>query len=365
MKKRRLVRWFLLIIVMALLSVSGALLPKVDTALAYSRGVRAAERDEWRQAFMLFSRVCQRNCQYREAASRLIEAASKAIQHQQKEMDAGEEISIIRWLISAGELESAAAAFDNSTVAVPSGHFTMGDTHGDDDERPQRRIYLDAYEIDRYEVTNIQYQRFLLETGRRAPVHWSGTDYPPGQADFPVVGVGWEDASAYCAWAGKRLPSEAEWEKACRGPNGNVYPWGDDWDGTLANTGIAQADQWPEQYEDGWKLVLTPGTGDHNLGLRPVGSYLDGASGYGALDMAGNVSEWVLDWYSPEFYSEMPGENPVSLGPPWQHAVRGSAWHDRVGQADTVAAESRCSARNASHSYDTPRLGFRCARSLP
>lgn len=362
-KKRKMIRWILLTILVALLSVSGALIQKVNIALAYSRGVEAAEKNEWRRAFAHFSQVCQRDCQYREVAARLTEAASKAIQHQQKEMDVGEDIRVIHWLIFAGELESAAAAFNGSTVAVPAGDFIMGADSGDDDERPQRTIYLDAFEIDRYEVTNIQYQRFLLKTGRRAPVHWVGADYPPGQADYPVIGVGWEDASAYCAWAGKRLPSEAEWEKACRGPDGRIYPWGDEWDADRANTGIAQADRWPEQYEEGWVLALTPGSDTHPLGIRPVGSYLDGASWYGVLDMAGNVSEWVADWWNPDCYARMPAENPVCLQPQWQHSVRGSAWHDRAGYAGYVEAESRCSARNASHSHDTPRLGFRCARS--
>jgi formylglycine-generating enzyme required for sulfatase activity len=95
--------------------------------------------------------------------------------------------------------------------------------------------YLDAFAIDRYEVTNIQYGRFLSATGKRAPSYWSDGQYPAGRADYPVVGIGWEDASAYCAWAGKRLPREAEWEKACRGPDGNLYPWGNQWDARLAN----------------------------------------------------------------------------------------------------------------------------------
>ena len=88
---------------------------------------------------------------------------------------------------------------------------------------------LSAYEIDRYEVTNIQYQRLIKATGRRPPRYWFGSDYPRGQADVPVVGVSWQDADAYCTWVEKRLPTEAEWEKTCRGTDGRIYPWGNPW----------------------------------------------------------------------------------------------------------------------------------------
>ncbi len=241
----------------------------------------------------------------------------------------------------------------------------MGDDNGDPDERPQRTIHLDAFEIDRYEVTNIQYQRFVRLMEWRTPCYWSGSDYPPGQADYPVVGVGWEDANAYCDWVGKRLPTEAEWEKACRGSEGYIYPWGNQWDDEKANTGIYQVSQWPNNIDGGWGIVLTPGTSRRFLGLRPVGSFLDGASRFGVLDLIGNASEWVSDWYNPNFYIHMPEENPMSQAPPWQHSVRGSGWYARQEQEKWMEHESRCSARNASHSYDTPRTGFRCAQGTP
>lgn len=327
----------------------------------YSSGAEAARANNWQKAFSCFYELYHRDRNFQDVAVRLSDAARNAVRYHPQELTIENEIRILRWLAYSGDLATLADALDNSTVYIPAGDFFMGDDKGDTDERPQRLIYLDAFEIDRYEVSNIQYQRFVLHNGWRTPRYWSGTDYPPGQADYPVAGVGWQDANAYCAWVGKQLPTEAEWEKACRGPNGSIFPWGNQWDSERANTGINQADQWPESYEDGWSFLPTLVAGPRMLGLRPVGSYLDGASSYGVLDLTGNVSEWVADWYNPNFYASMPAEDPMSVEPPWSHSVRGMGWYDRAGQESWVEHESRCSSRNASHSYDTPRLGFRCA----
>jgi iron(II)-dependent oxidoreductase len=331
----------------------------------YTLGTEAAKVNDWQKAFSCFYELYKHDRNFQDVAIRLSDAARNAIRYQPKEITMENEIKILRWLVYSGDLEILADALDNSTVYIPAGDFIMGDENGDTDERPQRIIHLDAFEIDRYEVTNIQYQRFVLHNRWRTPRYWSGTDYPSGQVDYPVAGVGWEDANAYCAWVGKKLPTEVEWEKACRGPNGNIFPWGDQWDSERANTGINQADQWPESYEDGWALLPTPATSSQMLGLRPVGSYLDGASSYGVLDLTGNVSEWIADWYNPNFYASMSVENPISVEPPWNHSVRGMGWYDRAGQESWGEHESRCSSRNASHSYDTPRIGFRCARQTP
>jgi formylglycine-generating enzyme required for sulfatase activity len=241
-------------------------------------------------------------------------------------------------------------------VRVPAGWFLMGSETGRADERPARRVYLDAYDIDRYEVTNAQYRAFLEATGRRAPRHWVGGSYPAGTELDPVVGVGWRDACAYCTWAGERLPTEAEWEKACQGTTGSTYPWGNTWDPSRANVRSVRIGQ----IDDAWAFLVSDHVGDP--GLEPVGSYSSGASPYGVMDMVGNASEWVADWYTWNGYKDWPVRNPIGLGPEWNHSIRGSAWFD-PHSSDVLADVSRCSARNSSHSYDDPRVGFRCARS--
>ena len=244
-----------------------------------------------------------------------------------------------------------ALALDASVVQVPAGWFDMGSDDGDVDEGPRRDVYLDAFEIDKYEVTNGQYARFLRAKGREGPrrpagryLHltfhhppdWAGSRYPAGEAMYPAAGVGWEEAAEYCAWVGKRLPTEAEWEKAARGADGRNYPWGPVWDPGKANIG------------------------DRNLHYTiPVGSYPRGASPYGALDMAGNVWEWVSDLYDRQYYTYAPVRNP--LGPPsgtGERMVRGGAWDSSPDQARTWY-------RNATHYFGPNfRVGFRCARSL-
>jgi sulfatase modifying factor 1 len=247
--------------------------------------------------------------------------------------------------------DKLAQALDANMVLVPAGEFLMGSDAGDVDERPQRRVYLDAFEIDRYEVTNIQYRRFLLATGREPPQHWPeryvaflpdrdpdwrGTDYPAGEATYPVAAVNWEDSTAYCAWVGKRLPTEAEWEKAARGMDGRTYPWGNSWDPSRANV-----DETGVNY------------------TQPVGSYPDGASPYGAWDMAGNVWEWVADLYDRQYYTVAPTRNPMGPGSgTGERILRGGAW-------DSPPDHARASYRNATHCFGPNyRAGFRCARSI-
>jgi formylglycine-generating enzyme required for sulfatase activity len=355
----------MLLAIVLLLSLSRAALRTRWKAVLYSQAIAAAERGHWETAFSDFYQLYQLDPHFRDVSARLIDCARSAVISPQDSFSIENEIKLLRWLVAVKELNLLGSALDGSVVSIPAGEFRMGDEVGDSNERPQRVIYLDAYQLDRYEVTNVQYQRFIVQTGRRTPRYWSGTDFPAGQADVPVVGVGWEDARAYCAWVGKRLPSEAQWEKACRGAQGYRYPWGDNWEASLANTGLEYAGDWPMSIEDGWQLLLTPAAGVPVLGLKPVGSYPDGASEFGVLDLVGNASEWVADWYDPAFYASMPAKNPVSSGPPWSRSLRGSGWYGLFGQQGYVERECRCSARNASHSYDTAWIGFRCAGNGP
>jgi sulfatase modifying factor 1 len=217
-------------------------------------------------------------------------------------------------------------------VYVPAGEFLMG-TDGawgsTANEKPQHRVYLDAYWIDEMEVTVAQYRRFCQATGRvmlPAP-SWGWQD------DHPIVNVTWEEAAAYAAWAGKRLPTEAEWEKTARGTDGRDYPWGNEWD--------------PRKCVHGHRSTLA-------VGSRPAG-----ASPYGALDMAGNVWEWCADWYDRTYYRSAPKQNPQGPSSGRDRVLRGGAWRD------SMADPSDC--RGANRFYCDPGVrdgtfGFRCVR---
>jgi len=242
-------------------------------------------------------------------------------------------------------------------VRVPEGVFTMGaDRGGESDEHPARRITLHAFEIDRLEVTNEAYARCVAD-GRCRRAKDFGEDFSgPRQ---PVVGVSWHDAKAYCAWAGGRLPSEAEWEKAARGADGRRFPWGAEMpDETRATFG-----------------------GTHE-GPRDVGSTPSGAGPFGTLDQAGNVWEWVEDVYGPTYYEDGPTTDPT--GPTCAQA---EAVYDRLraegrqGFTGTNPIPSTCEhvLRGGAWNYGGPGLrssnrvhhppsfrirfsGFRCAR---
>jgi formylglycine-generating enzyme required for sulfatase activity len=277
-------------------------------------------------------------------------------------------IEFIREVASTGDPSRLAEALDGQMVAVPAGEFLMGSDQERPDERPRRRVTVDGFAIDRYEVTNAQYRRFLEASAQEPPPYWQDGQYPQGQDAYPVVGVSWFDADAYCRWAGKRLPTEAEWEKACRGTEGRIYPWGNRWDPGLLNTDLTRhvaRDSGDEVFpwQDVWSLLQGDPESIVQPGLQPVGSYAGGASPYGMLDASGNASEWVADWYNWTGYQNLPDRNPLVEGPPWNHCVRGSAWYDLAGAQGWAQTMSRCSARNSSHEMRDPRVGFRCARS--
>ena len=282
-------------------------------------------------------------------------------------------VESLRQLGRAEQWPKLAEALERSVILIPEGNFVRGSNVTRWDERPEQSVFLDRFEIDQFEVTNIQYERFVRATGRQAPPYWNGNQFPAGQGDFPVAGVTWDLANAYCQWAGKRLPTEAEWEKACRGTDGRIYPWGNEWQAGLGNTdplagsfkfAEVPGGSGPTLWDDSWSFLRESPSASDGRGLRPVGSSLGGASPYGVLDMVGNVSEWVSDWYVNADYSQLPLRNPQTLEPHWNHALRGSPWYDPNGGQDWVKDQSRCSARNSSHDLLDARLGVRCARSV-
>jgi formylglycine-generating enzyme required for sulfatase activity len=238
-------------------------------------------------------------------------------------------------------------------VYVPVGVFLMGTSEADlelykhlfplrplsrfDNERPQREVFLDAFYIDRLEVTNRQYKKFLAETGY-VPKRY--LDRPPfNESQLPAVILEWVDAVAYTQWAGKRLPTEAEWEKAARGTDGRIWPWGNEWDAS--------------------KLSGNDGTGlqDGYKETAPVGRFPQGASPYGVLDMAGNLWEWVADWYDPRYYQYAPNRNPKGPETGDGHVLRGGGWAENLDF-------TRCASRKGGNPGSLLR-GFRCAMDAP
>lgn len=223
-------------------------------------------------------------------------------------------------------------ASDAGMVLIPAGPFLMGDSfsEGSQDELPVHEVYLDDFYMDAYEVTNAQYKEFVDAEEYHAPKNWSGGTYPAGMGNHPVICVSWSDAAEYAQWAGKRLPTEAEWEKAARGGLvGKRYPWGDS---------ISSADA---NY-------------DNNIGYTtPVGNYPP--NGYGLYDVAGNVLEWCQDWYSDTYYETSPPANPQGPGSGYDRVLRGGYW-------DNNASALRVACRGgASPDGMYNNVGFRCA----
>jgi len=207
-------------------------------------------------------------------------------------------------------------------VFVPAGDFTMGNLLGvgSDEEAPRHLVTLDGYWIDRTEVTNAQYRAFVKATGHRAPALCNSADLTyndEAKTDHPVACVSWDDAQAYCTWAGGRLPTEAEWEKAARGLDERTYPWGSSFDGSLSNSCDSNCELSHKDTQ----------TNDGYARTAPVGSYPAGASPYGVLDMAGNAWEWVGDWYNFFYYAKSPQLNPLGPNMGEERVLRGGAWN--------------------------------------
>ncbi|MHB8993685.1 MAG: formylglycine-generating enzyme family protein [Armatimonadota bacterium] len=239
-------------------------------------------------------------------------------------------------------------------VWVPAGKFMMGsqDGQGHDDEHPRHEVVLRGYWIDRTEVTNEQYAKFLTwikQSGDHAkcftgePKNGPHKDHTPmlwAEAKWnrprqPVVGVDWFDAYAYAAWAGKRLPTGSEWEKAARGIDGRVYPWGDLWDSSRCNSD-----------ETGEPVTVV------------VGSYPEGESPHGCLDMAGNVQEWCSDCYASDYYRSSPKNNPTGPTGNNSRLLRGGSWWDVA-----VGCRSACRVEGGFIPiFRSGYAGFRCVR---
>jgi serine/threonine-protein kinase len=227
-------------------------------------------------------------------------------------------------------------------VYVPAGEFTMGDDNGESDEKPAHTVYLDAFWIDQYEVTNKQYQACVGAGTCEPPSAFNSATHPSyyGNSEFdnyPVLYVNWDKANRYCeVWAGGDLPTEAQWEKAARGTDERTYPWGENINCNKSNYNI--------------KCI-----GD----ISPVGNYESGKSPYGVYDMAGNVWEWVNDYYENDYYVMLDDDvfNPRGPSGSGINVLRGGSWY-------STENDSRSADRDGDTSQNAgPHIGFRCARS--
>jgi len=250
------------------------------------------------------------------------------------------------WTPLDGPERMAAMETPGGMAGVPAGWFLMGsdpkvDRAAGPQELPQHKVYVDAFEIDKYEVSNVDYLRFVLATGTDWPQFWRENPFPEKAALHPVINVSWNDADAYCRWAGKRLPTEAEWEKAARGEDGRVFPWGNEPAGwiksNIAHPGSKRGFKYPP--------------------LANIDRYDKGVSPYGVHQMAGNVSEWVSDWFDPEYYRRSHDRNPQGPETGELKVFRGGSWNE---DPEVARSAGRNGGEPDRRSYLT---GFRCAKS--
>ena len=214
------------------------------------------------------------------------------------------------------------------------------------DEAPMHIRFLEAYLIEEYPVTNAEYAAFVKETGHPPPPHWKKGAFAAEDANLPVVHVSWYDSSAYAQWSGKRLPTEAEWEKACRGPDGRIYPWGN-----IFVPDESESAETPAETSQILTTHLTP------VGVRPAT-----VSPYGVGEAAGNVWEWTADWYQP--YPDPKRKTLKQQMDDKQKTLRGGSWLEvRDGTAERYF---RCANRlHAPPDYTAGNIGFRCVREVP
>ena len=232
-------------------------------------------------------------------------------------------------------------------VLVPAGEFWMGspDGEGDNDEHPRHQVSLDAFYMDKFEVTVARYAEFVRSMNRSKPKNWDHEVDDRKHGNLPVVNVDWQDAEDYCRWAEKRLPTEAEWEKAARGIDGRTYPWGNERPtGRLANSRFGKEPNITNPYDKALALV---------------DSYEAGNSPYRLHHMAGNVKEWTADWHDKHFYEKSPQRNPKGPLSGQLRVVRGGSWTSELDRM-----------RSADRGGNLPNLrhfaiGFRCAQDSP
>lgn len=274
----------------------------------------------------------------------------------------------------ASSAPSRSVEAEGDMVTIMAGTFLRGSLpgDGDPDEEPQRVLYLDGFRLDRQEVTNRRYRAFLQATGHRTPEHccdpsynlWDGYEIDASRLDHPVVNVDWHDAEAFCRWDGKRLPREAEWERAARGTHGRRFPWSDLWDRTRANGASYWANQdlltveaakawWAEE-----GAALLNQEEAHGLATLPEQALPLGATPEGLVHLAGNVWEWVADWYDPAYYAVAPERNPPGPASGEYKVLRGGSWlNHQAFLRGAVRDGSRPTMRNHG-------TGFRCAQDL-
>lgn len=240
---------------------------------------------------------------------------------------------------ASGEPNPAEAPLPDEMVEIPAGPFLRGYDRGGFDEAPQAEVMLDAYSIDKYEVSNHHYKQFVAATGHRKsgpPPRYAKNGMRMQGVNQPAVYVSYDDAQEYCRWKGKRLPTEAEWEKAMRGPDGRLWPWGTDDRASGANWG---------RVDDGYDITA------------PSGTFKDDRSPYGVMDGAGNVLEWVGDWYFETEYKD--GERTNPRGPEF-----GTYRVMRGGSYITSGADVRITSRSKIvPDFRDETIGFRCAKS--
>lgn len=257
--------------------------------------------------------------------------------------------STARALLLAAGLSALAAAAEPGMVFIPGGEFVRGRTHEHPDaafpyypnplrdDRPIQNITVSPFYLDQTEVTNERYAAFVKATGHKPPYHWVKGQFAAGQEKHPVNNVSWDDAVAFCEYESKRLPTEAEWERACRGQaEGLMTPWGND-------EVTAKQAHFGAQNPD-----TVCGSRERNY--------------YGLCDMIGNVWEWTADWYAQKYYEVSPTRDPKGPDSGKYRVLRGGSWFDQTGSLQFLTCSYRSWSRPAERS---PTIGFRCAKSFP